>query len=347
MNPALALVAQSGLCSPLACRVLDAALTLGHNVLFTGKKTAALPLMQALIGDDPVPTAVAQLCHNPDSDRTAAWDMPAREVAMALTTGTGVVGYLSAGRLDRALMRFELLQPPHVSAALAVLASIDLVVVMAAVPTQAAVAAIYELRLSDEGYRPVLLFGPGAEPFAQLLVPQALPSIVTELTALGEPALAAELRAAVGLTTQPSAPPSAPAAAVNPPAQGAKTRSQPRNDGPHAGLQGDFEPQPRRKMPARAAASAPGWELDRLGPALPPTGDDLAAEQPPAQPEGEQASLAAQRSAAPSAVPEAAAVGAEPESSSDAMPAADTEAHDHAALAAAYGLAPPPRPKGA
>lgn len=301
--------------SPLAMRLLSAAVALGRNLLITGSYNAALPLIYALVGEGARPALIGadfvaiprrwlRLEDLADATRAHADRIGVCGVPMAslveITCGLcGVVAFNPSRRLEQALMRYELgaaaLAGKH-NTPLHVLAGVDLVV-QASVQGACQVTQIAEITLTDTGYRPQILFGSGLPPTPQALMPRAPPSFVHELALAGHVGLAEEL--------SQLAPPSA---AGPPPASAAQAQSRlperPASSAERPSRQPPVRPWPTpRAVPKdadmRPPDSLPGWELDRL----------------PA--------------------PEAATGTPQTASADDAM------------LAATYGLAPPPRPTGA
>ena len=270
MTDALVALAERQIISLLAVRVLDATLGAGRNILVTGPLGGAMPLMAALVaqadapgifsaslfGDAPQDAEV----HVPD--RMAAWGIRPKSLVHAMVEHTGVVGHIEGGRLDRALMRYELAlaQAGH-HQTVGVLASLDVVVVMAPNPGGLVTAVgIYEVRMAEEGYRPVQLFGLSAAPRAPH-DPPALsymgpPSFVAEFLGQGERGLVAEL--VDGTPVQAAPTPASTSDFQSEPmvARGATPAPVPR-------------PPPSARVPRQAVAPsrvalAPGWELDRL-----------------------------------------------------------------------------------
>ena len=297
-----------GRMSALAGRLLNEALSLGRNVLLVGSWEGCCELATTLVahGDRPVligdrgcaaPPAwpvvrdveEARRC---GADRLGVWSGDAEPVVDAMRRGAGVVGWLDARRIDRALMRFE--WAAQGAGPLGVLAGLDLVVVMLARP-QPRVIEVAEICLAEEGYRPTTLFACGRPPAPAALVPVLAPSFLGELRRGGDALLADELDAACGGTVAPMAV-AAVAAAPAPPAVTPPSAQSPLRR-PVAAARGRQTAAP--VAPALSDAPPPGWELDQLG------DDALAAE------------------------------------------VATISDPDAAAMAATYGLAPPPRPPGA
>lgn len=298
MNDAIVRLAEHHTLSLISARLLDAALAGGRNVLCTGPLPACLPLMTALVAEGSRPSIYsANLYRAPDDtgdapaaheetaaphqaptgadggdapDRLAAWQPQPQQVARALLHHVGVVGHLAAGRLDRCLMRLELALMPHLNgapAALAVLAAVDLVVVVRQpVGRPPRVDAIYELVMAEEGYRPAPLFVRGTAAGLEALVPVREPSFLADLAASGHEHLAQELQAAApgrGAAEQqqpPSHPPAdGPGAAEVADAPAAEARRRPNLGRAAKPAKPPTPPAPRPLRPL----SAPGWELDQ------------------------------------------------------------------------------------
>ena len=257
---------RSGLISALAGRTLSAAVGLGRNVLVAGPWSAAVPVIAALVAEGRRPALVggptdalprgftlaadAREAALRGADRIAAWSLAPRDLAPLMCERSGVVGWVDARRLDRALMRLEL--GFGAAAPLQMLAALDLVVVMSDQPA-VQVTEVAELTLADEGYRPRLLFSTGFPPVPTSLVPVQAPSFLAELSRTGFGVLADELRHAVPAPRR-----------VEPPAAGVEpTRRRPDDVSPRAA--------PRSPSPAPTPAPVaddappPGWEIDRMG----------------------------------------------------------------------------------
>lgn len=270
MTDALVALAERQIISLLAVRLLDATLGAGRNILVTGPLGGAMPLMVALVAQADAPGIFSASLFGEDPhdaevhvpDRMAAWGIRPKSLVHAMVEHTSVVGHIEGGRLDRALMRYELaLAREGHAQTVGVLASLDLVVVMA--PNAGGlvtVVGIYEVRMAEEGYRPVQLFGLSPTLAAHNDVPTLTflgpPSFVAEFLGQGERALVAELTGSLPAQDMPLT------SSVTPePVQSVAPRRVPA--GP-----------PQRSAPtARVArgpvapsrvAQAPGWELDRL-----------------------------------------------------------------------------------
>jgi len=311
----LAACVQDGLMSSLAAQCLDAAVSLGRNVLIVGPRACAWELIAALVGSGIRPALAGRTAElvpkrwahvkslaqarNLGPDRLAAWSIGPASIARLMGSYSGVVAWSPAVRLDQALMRFEAAierRTPHVSTPLQVLAAIDLIVLVGRTPERIRVRGIYEIRLAEDGYRPTPLFVSGLMPAPDALVPVATPSFVDEIALLSDPVLADELRHAVPSAAQEPAP-FVPEAEAEPQVERERMRPAPRVRRAAAPLVPSIVTR-RTAPPPRPDAPPPGWELDQLS-------DDQLQEM---------------------------------------APAAGTS--DDAAMAAAYGLAPPPRPAG-
>jgi hypothetical protein len=261
-------LAEEGLISELAARLLTTAVGIGRNVLVVGPFGVALQLVAALAADGKRPCVIGRpddavppqwpLLASPreadvyGADRAAAWSLDPPELASLMHRRSGVVGWLDAPGLERALTRFEAAfaqSPP-----LHVLGSLDFVVVVSRVP-HPRVAQIAEIVLVDEGYRPRLVFASGLMPIPAALVPVGLPAITTELAAAGFGVLAEELRHAA---------PRLPAAA-RAGEQEAPNEREPATPWPRATRSLAQEAPASVGPPEDSRASpSPGWELDRL-----------------------------------------------------------------------------------
>ena len=267
---------RQGWLSSLAARTLSAAASVGRNILITGPWAQGVQLCAsiaaegrrpALLGTarDAVPAAWPLFAAPEDvrhygADRTAAWSLSAGEVAAAMGRQSGLVAWIDAGRLDRALVRFEAGIGSFAAgqpAPLHVLAGLDLVVIA----THAGgprLREIAEIILVADGYRPNLLFASGMAPAPSALVPVAVPSFVDELAQAGHSILADDLRHAAG-TARPAAPVGRQSIEVAEPAlaprssPAAATRAAPR------------PPQAMEAAgPPTVIDSEPGWELDKM-----------------------------------------------------------------------------------
>ena len=218
---------QAGWLSSLAARTLQAALAQGRNLLITGPRAVAWPLQCALVQagllpalwarpGEAAPTAWLQAhslaeLRDCGADRIVLASQPAAAVMAAMQALSGVVAYLDAGRLERALMRFEVAQaqPGAIgSAPLQVLAGLDLVLVVGR-QGGPRLLQVAEIVLMPSGYRPRLLFATGQGSVAAALVPLAFPTCLDPASDAGEAAsLLEELRHAVAkLPRPPSASP--------------------------------------------------------------------------------------------------------------------------------------------
>ncbi|MEO0812686.1 MAG: hypothetical protein AAFY60_07470 [Myxococcota bacterium] len=314
-NRRLEELAADGVLSTIAARTLDAALELGRNVLVAGAWPEAWALMAAMTAGGKRPGAVLDpAVPAPSSwvgvsdpsqvsvlnpDRLCLWRTPPEYLADYAMTARALVGWVGSARLDRALIRYEVAlerSEPRANAQMQVLAGLDLVVTVHRSADGPRVREIAELAMSDEGYRPRLLFATGAPPMQKTLIPVDLPGFVHELHGAGHGVLAEELEAAVGHIVGTRPPAQAPAPASPPPAAAPVPAPSPARS--ESGMSVFSRPLDSGELRDLREAPAPGWELDQLG-------DE---ELPDVQ--YEEGTI------------------------------------DDAALAATYGLAPPPRPKG-
>lgn len=352
-EPAMA-EAVADVCSPAAHELIEATLARGGNVLVAGPARLARPLVAALAAgaQRPAwllgPAGAAARPHDVRGvgevyeaarlgvDFLVVCQRPPAVTAAALLHASGVVAQLEARDVGRALMRLEAAVPVGRDATLAVLGSVDLVVSLAP-QAPARVAEVAELVLTDQGYRPVALFVRGPRRRGAGLEPRALPSDWATLADHGYAELAERLAAAC---------PPGGAAAASSPASAALAFDD--ADGAWDAEDAPVEAASALTGAARAARAAPpvlraalaasevaaaapptypavdvqpGWELDQLEAEA-----ELGAG--PAAPSDEPASLEADLAALVH------------EHGADDTP----EAHEAAALAAAFGLAPPPRP---
>lgn len=191
------------LISPLAARMVSASLSSGRNVLVAGADGAAAgfavalgdqSLRPALVGGHQVPTPdhwvrahTLQDVGQIGADRLVVVGGREALVVDALLNHSGVIANIDARRLDRALMRMELAFGEKLGAEqapLAMLASIDLVVVLGA-EGSGRVEQIVELQFENSGYRPAVLMCRAIDPIREALVPIAQPSYLNELRELG------------------------------------------------------------------------------------------------------------------------------------------------------------------
>ncbi|MEM6533377.1 MAG: hypothetical protein AAF654_12180 [Myxococcota bacterium] len=298
-----------GQISPLAARLLDAALDLKRNILVAGEWSYASRFIAALVSGAtrpacyahpavPAPASWARfespselLTLNPD--RAAIWRVPPPEVPEYSSAAGSLVAWIGASRLDQALMRYEAAferRDPRLNSQMQMLVSVDLVVTL----NGGRVHNIAEIAMVEDGYRPRLLFTSGEPPMQNSLVPVDVPSFIHELRVAGLGPLAEELAHVAGefappVVAETSRP--APTAPVE------DAASDPR-------VAPVSVPAPIRTVDVQAIealrdAPPPGWELDQL--------------------------------------------------SDEELPSFDSEEQsaDDATLAATYGLAPPPKPKGA
>lgn len=136
------------------------------------------------------------------ADRIAAWSRDVYDLGHLMSTTSGLVGWLDARRLDRVLVRYEAAIDsalPHAQSPLQVISGLDIVVVVRSSGSNTAprVQELAEITMSADGYRPQLLFSTGLPPSPTALTPLAAPSFLDELAASGFGVLADELRAAV------------------------------------------------------------------------------------------------------------------------------------------------------
>jgi hypothetical protein len=286
---------QDGRISSLAGRTLGAAVGLGRNVLVTGPWCAAVELIAALGAEGQRPALVGPAAQPaPPSwpvlqdadgalgagiDRVAAWSLPAVELPGLMGRTSGCVAWIEAGRLDRALMRFEAESEAAAGRAaspLQVLAAVDLVVVVATAGGPR-VREIAEIATAEDGYRPRFLFASGLPPVPTALVPVGLPSFIDVLAGAAQGVLADELRHAIGEEPAPDpVGPPAPASPVAPAPPAAVPVIE----------RGGVAPPPLGMDPELAAAPPPGWELDQLP-------DESSDAQAGASGSAEEAALAA------------------------------------------------------
>jgi hypothetical protein len=271
-------LSHDGRLSPLAARFLSAALRLGRNVLVTSPWAAGVELIAALLAEgqrpavagtvgDAVPPSWPMVDSERmdelwalGSDRIGSWSLGPADLVELLGRGTGVAAWIDAGRLDRALLRFEAGVEQAfrgATAPLRVLGGIDLVVVVGDAGG-VRVRQIAEICLADEGYRPRLLFTTDVPPVPTALVPVAAPGFLDELAHSGHQLLADELRHAVpperaqAVVPPPEAPEVAPVQTVAEPQPGPRAPPDPLVEMP-------------TPDPALVDAPPPGWELDQLG----------------------------------------------------------------------------------
>ena len=273
-------LAQQGWISLLAARTIEAAVSLGRNVMLVGPRAPSLVLGAALIargsrpavaipepgGGEEVAIPQAQVAvtsvrevHLVGADRVGLWGLPGSVQAQWLPTLTGGIGWLDAPRIDRALMRYEValgagsgVSGPDIP--VHVLAGIDLLVRVAR-GSEPRVVEVAELVVAGEGYRPRPLFGTGVLPAPDALVPLAVPSFASELRHAGDTVLADEL----GSVEPPAATPAFATASEVPLASSVV-------------LPAAAAP-PHAFAAPGVAGPPPGWELDALGvvPATPAT----------------------------------------------------------------------------
>jgi len=174
----------------------------------------------------------------------------------------GIIAFIDAPRLDRALVRYERaaerLAGAHATTPLSVLAGVDLLVVLTA-DGGARVREVAEISIAEDGYRPRLLFASGIAPVPSALVPFAAPTFVAELRRAGHAVLVDELEHAVPVGAEEALPAAAPSSSPPPP-----PRPTPQRPPPVIAHAAEPAPSPRFD-PALEDAPPPGWELDRLG----------------------------------------------------------------------------------
>lgn len=196
----------AGHLSTMAADTLQAALTLGRNILLVGPWAACAELTGALLARAQAPCVVAgsgEACSAEwtrlsidqlpaAGDRVAVFN--ADDLVSVMSRACGVVGWLSAHNIEQALMRYELLCGTA-QASLNVIAGVDLVVSVHA--GEARVRDIAEVRMGNDSYRLQRLFARGQAPVQQALTPMATPLFVDQLSAIGGSMLAEDLRHAV------------------------------------------------------------------------------------------------------------------------------------------------------
>ena len=206
-------LARDGVLSSLAARLLDAAVATGRNVVVAGPWLQAVELISAVVGGAqrpavvgeqalPLPASWLRLSSIADAvtygaERVAFWSHDVDALARIMSASSGVVGWLDARRLDRVLVRYEAaidLRAPRAQAPLQVVAGVDLIVVLQGGGAPR-VRELAEITMAADGYRPQLLFAMGMPPSPLALVPLAAPSFIDELAAAGHGMLADELRA--------------------------------------------------------------------------------------------------------------------------------------------------------
>ncbi|MBN1961601.1 MAG: hypothetical protein JW841_11700 [Deltaproteobacteria bacterium] len=335
---------RDGYISSLAARTLSATLAIGRNVLIIGPYLGSLQLLMALAADgkrpmviggdyDAVPItwphsndANAITCYG--ADRIASWSLPPTQLINLLSKHCGVIAWLEARNLSKALMRFEAaLDHNHATPApLQVLTAIDMVVVVNDIPNTK-VVEVAEIALVESGYQPRLLFSTGIAPLPSALVPMAPPSFIAEIAQAGFAVLADELhnasasQVAANASIAPSISNVSPPILPKDPLADSSIVSDSVIINENAGILTDLSTSNntakilRDRLQQKAAQiraaeqaslaqpsddSAPGWELDRL----PDETNELPSDQ------SEFVSSSAE----------------------DAM------------MAATYGLGPPPRP---
>ena len=261
-------LAREGFMSLLAARFLTAALSLGRNILVAGPWSLTTQIIATLVNEGRRPALLASprealprrwehvadaaAAREYGADRIGGWSLSAQALVEAMGQLSGMIGWVDARRLDRALIRFEAgaeVLANRGNTPLHVLAGLDLVVV-ASQEGGPRVRQIAEITLIDEGYRPQLLFASGIPPAPTALMPLASPSFLGELALAGHTVLADELQAASRQKTPPSQTTSA---------RVSKPSAPPVERRPVV-----HEPAPPAVELGPDALSQPGWELDRL-----------------------------------------------------------------------------------
>ena len=298
--------------SELAAATLDRALRLGRNVLVVGRRAPAWVVTRALVAGGGLPGALGRWPAEPPRgwvatrtieasralglDRVALMDGEPTEILEAAMSSNGLVAWMPSHGFEQALLRLEASAErgrPGIATPLQVLASLDLIVVVAPWEGEATVTQVMEIRLADEGYVPTPLFLRGRLPAPDALSPTHAPSFLGELRRI-DGTLADELDAAVS-RDRPAGPPRGERPPDTVPA--VETMAEPTPGEP------SIPSAPPRAHEAAisgppADAPGPGWELDQLGDAA--EGSGIGLETGP----------------------------------------------EDAAMAATFGLGPPPRPAG-
>lgn len=336
-------LARDGVLSSLAARFLEAAVATGRNVIVAGPWLQSVELISALVGGAqrpavagdqslPLPSLWLRASTVADAvaygaERVAFWSHDLDTLPQLMSASSGVVGWIDARRLDRVLVRYEAaidLRAPRAQAPLQVVAGVDLVVVLQSGGAPR-VRELAEITMAADGYRPQLLFATGMPPSPLALVPLATPTFIDELAASGHAMLADELRAV--------------APRMAPQADPAQTLARARSI---ASQLDEEEVEEVPEPPRRGAPRESGHGRDPLGirEALRPQGKVLSP-QDPAVPEIPRAVVEALRHAPPP--------GWELDRLGDENwvdeHGGSGNAED-AAMAATFGLAPPPRPAG-
>ena len=218
-------LAQEGWLSALSARVLTHAVGLGRNLLLVGPWAPSVALMAAILADgqrvavvgsryDALPDSWARLQDGESvrlygADRVGAWSLDAHRLGHLMAQCSGVVGWMEARRLERALIRLEssVAAEGRSSGPMHILSSQDLVVQLALVGGEPRVQQVTEIALAEDGYRPRPLFAVGVGAMPNALVPIALPSFLGDLSAVGQGVLVDDLRHAVGNVPGPQSPP--------------------------------------------------------------------------------------------------------------------------------------------
>ncbi len=337
-------LARDGMLSSLAARLLDAALATGRNVIVAGPWLPSLEVIGSLVGaaarpavlgHDAVPLPPSWLRASAladaiayGSERLAFWSHDVDALARLMAASSGVVGWLDARRLDRVLVRYEAaidVRAPRAQAPLQVVAGVDLVVVLQGGGAPR-IRELAEIAMAADGYRPQLLFSTGIAPSPHALVPLAAPSFIDELAAAGHGVLADELRAVVPRVT---------------PQEDDHARTLSRARSIASQLDDDID-EVAPEAPRRQVRDS-GHGRDPLGirEALRPQARGPESRPDPAVPEIPKAVVEALRHAPPP--------GWELDRLGDENWVDDNAGGgnaEDAAMAATFGLAPPPRPAG-
>lgn len=274
-------VATDGIISALCGRMLSSALSLGRNVLVAGPWCASADLIGALLASadkpcvvatptDAVPSVWIRTHHVGDAvacgaDRIGAFSLSSQDMCALLTKASSVVAWTNACNLQRALTRYEAIVDlsGDCHTPLQVLAGIDLVVIIGRIDGPR-VSEVAEICVSDDGYRPRLLFTANAGPVKHALVPVAPPSFLEEIRLAGQSVLADDLFYASApsqmelATSDEHLPGTVPATS--------KQVSMPGQNVPKPEENRVFEAAPSVPStdPSLENAQPPGWELDQI-----------------------------------------------------------------------------------
>lgn len=340
-------LATQGWLSRLSARLISATLRVGRNILVVGPPSPARTLIAAALAEGQRPAVLGEpaaavpagwplVGHVDDAvhlgaDRIGAWAAPPEAVTVAMGQGCGVAARLEARSLERGLMRFEAASEDasgRSTTPLHVLASLDLVVVLDETQPPR-VRQVAEIALYEDGYRPQLLFATGYEPAPSALMPVKVPTYVEELIAAGDNVLVDELRHA------------APEKKTGP-----ETRDVGRpNNQPMA--ESMVEPPPQHSG-AESAAVRPEQDVATPGEREAAASPPLAIAEQPTVLQGEEP--VPRMPELDATLKEAPPPGWELDQLDDSeVTGAATSGYDSqeaAALAATYGLGPPPPPSG-